>query len=240
MFDFSAPATGGQLTRVAATIALLTLAGCADKKAPSDANFVAAIDARIGAEPYCERLPRSNARLRPDVVEPAAFPINLVAPEHGRMHAGAGDTERAMLDGLVAAGVLAKLRTTVDAVDGYGNFAKPIRVPAVSYVLTDAGKTAVAVEETTDLAGRPLEFSKLCFGRAKVAEIVRATEPTDAGGRTVARVGFRWTIENAPAWATTPAVAAAFPRAAQAAGNGASSMALLELTTDGWSVVRLR
>lgn len=187
----------------------------------------------------CERLPASNARQVPGAPPPAALPINVVDSAYEQPFAGMGDPQRKLLDALAQAGLFTKTKAEVDGAEGYGGYAKAIRVPATSYAPTAVAKDFIKSDTASTFTGMAVPVPAVCFGTARVDEIVRATEPTEFRGRTVVRVEYRWKVDAAPAWAKSSAVAAVYPMVARAVGDGAPGKATLVLTTEAWVDSRL-
>jgi hypothetical protein len=77
---------------------------------------------------------------------------------------------------------------------------------------------------------------RFCYGHRVVSTIDSFTPPAQANGFPETQVTYHYTMEEAPVWAKSADVQAAFPAMAHAVGGSASDHATLAATMAGWTV----
>lgn len=125
---------------------------------------------------------------------------------------------------LVKAGLLTATDGTTKDTQLFGN--GPKEVPAKIYVLTDAGKKALA-----DPNGKG---TGLCAGRYKVDKVVRFTEPSNAMGSTMSEVSYSFSAVDVPDWAKSADVQQVYTSLASQLADQQKGRTMLVLASDGW------
>lgn len=195
-----------------ATAALLS--ACGSSKDASKANFAKAIDAHYASE--CAAVDFSmGTALFAKFSDGRSYPVSIA----DAVNAGHPDNRMtAPFEALEKAGLLRSTPTEVQA----GLFGP--KSPGKEYSLTDAGTKALAKP------GR----SAFCVGHRKVDEVVQFTEPSSGMGQTVSQAKYTYTVVDVPAWASDPAVQAAFPELVEMLKPKHEARIALVLMNDGW------
>jgi hypothetical protein len=131
-------------------------------------------------------------------------------------------TKTAPYDALVDQGLL--VRSTVEK--------KKLVVlseQANNYDLSDKGRTVWTAD--TSQPG----FGNFCYGHRKVESVTSATPTNDQPGAST-EVTYRYTVADAPGWATAPETESAFAEIKAAVSGAQSASATLRNTPDGWAV----
>jgi hypothetical protein len=103
-------------------------------------------------------------------------------------------------------------------------------------LLTVAQESAIHVSRYTPTTTGARYAPRFCYGHRNVTAIDAFTPPAPANGFPETRVTYRYTIEDVPIWAKTPAVEAAFPQMAHAISSESTDQAILAQTVAGWTV----
>jgi hypothetical protein len=142
--------------------------------------------------------------------------LNAYLPEHPvclldgtiRFPYETGDAEMTkQLDALTRAQLLAGTRASI--------------IHVTRYTMTDAGKRSGA---------------RLCYGHREATSIVSSTPPADRDGFKKTDVTYQYKMMDAPTWAKSEEVQAAYPTLAKDMSGSATAMKTLALTGVGWTV----
>lgn len=199
----------------AALVAVLS-AACSDPKAPSEANFSVALESALAQRPVCF------------LAEAKRWP-SPASTEHPFIRA-----REAQLTALASAGLLRSESRVVDT-------GRPVRDLLISELLR--GDRVATVKDTvtdyhwTETGQAALSERGLCYGTAKLQDVVRWTEPAEFMGGKMTQVTYTYTIENRPAWAETSAFRSAFREVAAQLDRASEGTATLVLTNEGWRVM---
>lgn len=197
-------------------IAAAMLASCGSKKDASKANFKAAIQAELDTEPQC-------------IV--ATLPRDIPSWD------GRFGTDRE-LESLVRAGLVRRTQVMMkrSSMDWMLEDRRPKQVSGYRYDFSDTGKKYVV--QVHGLMGTA---PALCYGKKKVVDIVRYSEPSPAMGMTVSQVTYTWRLTDIAEWARNPEVEKTFhtQQWLATADTPKEAQASLALSNDGWHVPRM-
>ncbi len=200
---------------LALAVAGCAVAGSADRADP--AALAAAIDAYLAYHP------------EPVCTAPLFLPYDERAD--GREDPALRSARREelrWLDGLAAAGMLIKARTTArgTAVSG--------PTPVDEYALSADGRHEVEDARRVDL-GSPARF---CIALTRVGAVVGITPRSEANGAQSALVRYRPALARPAAWTTSPRAKAALPWLAEWTNEQLSERRVkLRQTPSGWIVL---
>jgi hypothetical protein len=199
----------------AAVVAVLS-AGCSDPKAPTEDNFSVALESALAQRPMCF------------LAEAKRWP-SPASTEHPFIRA-----RETQLTALANAGLLRSESRVVDT-------GRPVRDLLISELLR--GDRVATVKDTvtdyhwTETGQAALSERGLCYGTAKLQDVVRWTEPAEFMGGKMTQVTYTYTIGNRPAWAETSAFRSAFREVAAQLDRASEGTATLVLTNEGWRVM---
>ncbi len=184
------------------------LSACGSPSDPSDSNFKKAVQEYLDASfPVC-------------VIHEAKFPTDpIIMDFHNR---------RAIYTDLVTQGLMTKKDVAVPGIFK----GAPDRV-GPSFDLTAEGKKYYVAADENTIGKVP----GLCFGKAKVNEIVNFSQPSDAFGHTISEVKYTYTVSDLPAWANTASLLAVndgLKEIVKANGAPVDGKVTLVLTGKGW------
>lgn len=193
---------------------VIALSACGSSKDASKANFAKAIDAHYAKD--CAAIDFSmGTALFAKFSDGRSYPVSIA----DAVNAGHPDNRMtAPFEALEKAGLLQSTPTEVQA----GLFGP--KSPGKAYSLTDAGTKAL------EKPGR----SAFCVGHRKVDEVVQFSEPNNGMGQTVSQAKYTYTVVDVPAWASDPAVQAAFPELVEMLKPKHEARIDLVLMNDGW------
>lgn len=201
------------------------LAGCSDPKKASEDNFRSAIEPMV-ADAFCRPLAVTQYRLTEKPSEDApAYPVILgaAAPQY----VSSSETQmRNMLEAAAKEGLLTRTEKTEPAVSGFSS--EPLKpTQLITYQPTEKGKDIFR-----GVAGKRggSERPNVCFGRGKVDEVVRWTEPADALGQTMTQVTYTYSGSNFPD--DTP------KEMVEQASKPKEAKVMLVKMSDGWQVMK--
>jgi hypothetical protein len=103
-------------------------------------------------------------------------------------------------------------------------------------LLTVAQEPAIHVSRYTVTTTGARYAPRFCYGHRNVTAIDAFTPTANANGFPETHVTYRYTLEDVPVWAKTPAVEAAFPQMAHAISTESTAQATLAQTVAGWTV----
>lgn len=162
---------------------LAGLAGCSDPKAATGKNFKAA------AQDYLDST-------YPKCYVARNFPVT---EEYFPGEPGSS------LPGLAKAGLVSETELSRREIADWSGGGKKTRVKS-TFDLTGEGRKFYKESVQHAMQGMVGAF---CAGKAKVSEIVRYTEPSDAFGTRVSRVHYTYYVDDLPKWASTPELVSA-------------------------------
>jgi hypothetical protein len=196
---------------VATGTIFLLVVSCGSKKDANKGNFLAAIQAELDKEPVC-----------------------IVATLPQDAPSGNGQMKTLdQLEPLVRASLVKRTETMVhrSQFDVMLEDRRPKQIPGYRYELSDLGKKYVMGVRT--LTGM---LPEICYGKKKVEEVVRFTEPSSARGMTVSQVSYTWKPTDIAAWARDPDIEKMFytSRFLNAANIPQEAKMDLVLSNDGW------
>ena len=209
----------------------LMLAGCSDPKAPSKANFKAAINKWGETSPVCFALPDGDVKAAGADDKP--FPIYVdQSPSRNAFDLQNRKRLQDRLDTLVAAGALRASAETIK-VKLYFSFDNKLNDLQVrAYNLSDEGTKALRRDVSP--FGDHGRWPSLCYGTPTVDEIVEFSEPNSAMGMTVSEVSYTYHLKDVPSWARDARINQAFPEIAKAKVPGRTGKTSVILMNDGW------
>jgi hypothetical protein len=115
---------------------------------------------------------------------------------------------------------------------------RPVRDLLISELLR--GDRVATLKDTvtdyhwTEAGQAALSERGLCYGTAKLQDVVRWTEPAEFMGGKMTQVTYTYTVENRPQWVESQAFRTAFPGVAAQLNQTSEGTATLVLTNEGW------
>jgi hypothetical protein len=114
---------------------------------------------------------------------------------------------------------------------------KQLNTLVKSQLLESSYESAVRTTRYTVARAGTRYAPRFCYGHRAVNSIDSFTPPgKGASGFPETHVTYHYTVEDAPVWAKSSDVVAAFPEMANALANGGSGQATLAQTLAGWQV----
>jgi hypothetical protein len=113
---------------------------------------------------------------------------------------------------------------------------RPVKVKALRYELTDAGKKFYREKEALGSVGEKNIRGDICFGQQALDSVIKTEGPITVGDRKEMTLYYTYKIENLADWAKNPDIQKAFPGIVSTL-NGAGKTQLnqnLTLTDQGW------
>ncbi|MBW3779587.1 hypothetical protein GL272_22205 [Aeromonas veronii] len=200
----------------------LALAGCGNKQDANEENFSAAINQYFDKHgDLCLTLKK--------------WPIDVTENDL-TMQKSAPTWIAAQAAALQAAGLVSGSDAEVDEPNLF-NAAIVKKVKVKRYELTDSGQKFLKTEEVPLLiGGGKATIRKLCYGTKMVSRIVKWEGPRDVAGSHIAKVSYRYKINNLADWSKNSAIQAAFPSVASDIKGVEESEenAIVKLTNVGW------
>ena len=200
----------------------LALAGCGNKQDANEKNFSAAINQYFDKHgDLCLTLKK--------------WPIDVTENDL-TMQKSAPTWIAAQAAALQAAGLVSGSDAEVDEPNLF-NSAIVKKVKVKRYELTDSGQKFLKTEEVPLLiGGGKATIRKLCYGNKVVSRIVKWEGPRDVAGSHIAKVSYRYKINNLADWSNNSTIKAAFPSVASdlKGVEDAEESAIVKLTNVGW------
>lgn len=197
-----------KLASAAIIIATVTLTACGDQKEANDSNFKVALQQYLDKKfPMCP-------------IHELQFPTKPITMDFRN--------NIAIYDEMVKVGLMTKKTVQVPMV------LQPDKTqPAPVYDISPEGKKYYVEKDTNTLGGVP----GLCGGKAKVAEVVNFSQPSDMFGHTISQVKFTYTVSDIPDWMKSKLLSDSNNELNQinkANGGALAGKAILVLTGKGW------
>lgn len=189
------------------------LVACGSKKDANKSNFKAAIQAELDKDPVC---------------------IAATLPDDTPSWNGQLKTND-QLEPLMQAGLVKRTQRMMarSPMDVEFEDKRPKEVQGYRYEVADNAKKYV--QQVRTLGGHSPE---LCYGKKKVEDIVRYTEPSAAMGMTVSQVTYTWRLVDSADWARNPGIEKQYytEQFLNAANQPQEAKIGLALSNDGWHV----
>jgi hypothetical protein len=196
---------------LAAGLVVCTLMSCGSKKGATKSNFKAAIQAELDKQPVC-------------IITTLPYDV----PSWNGQRKTDGNMEALVRAGLVKRTQMMVARSPMDAML---EDTRPKTVPGYRYEAAQPAKKYLI--EVHNPMGTSTE---LCYGKKKVEEVVRFTEPASVTGMTASQVTYTWKLTDIADWARNPDVETHFhtDQFLNAADSPRQAQIDLVLSNDGW------
>ena len=207
------------VAKLIALSSLFVLVACNSVRTPNSTNFTSAINQYLAKHGQaCTSIGRE-------------FPIDIPASVP-QSQCGFGP----QLSALQQAGLVSETDTTAvvhGMLDSLRGSAPP--QPVRRYQLTAEGQ-----KYFQQVPGTFGQTGGLCYGQKAVDSVFKWTDPVTTGGSSQTEVSYTYKIVNLAAWAERADIQQAFPdiSAAVSGASKTNQIAGLQLTNEGWQLVR--